>query len=116
MCVYIYISLTKRRNETFRFTRTWWEVDSMMLSEIRQSEKDKYHPTISLICGLEETNKQREKGKDKAELLGFAATELVRNSLWETLYPQNRNNTFIFYSHWKRWPTLSSIRNYSLNY
>ena len=42
---------------------TWMELEYIMLSEISQLEKDKYH-TISLICGVEKT-KQTNKGKKR---------------------------------------------------
>ena len=33
------------------FARAWMDLENTMLSEISQSEKDKYH-MISLICGI----------------------------------------------------------------
>lgn len=33
------------------FVTTWMDLESIMISEISQSEKDKYH-LISLICGI----------------------------------------------------------------
>ena len=30
---------------------TWMDLETIILSEVSQTEKDKYH-TISLICGL----------------------------------------------------------------
>ena len=41
---------------------TWVELGSTMLSEISQSEKDKYH-VISLIYGIQE---KKKRGRDKA--------------------------------------------------
>ena len=40
-----------KKNENLPFAITWMELDSIMLSEISQSKKDKYH-MISLICGI----------------------------------------------------------------
>ena len=37
-----------KKNETLPFATTWIELDSIMLSEISQSEKDKYHMTSLL--------------------------------------------------------------------
>ena len=37
-----------KKNETLPFATTWLELEGIMLSEINQSEKDKYHLT-SLI-------------------------------------------------------------------
>ena len=39
------------------FATTWVDLEGIMLSEISQTEKDKYH-MISLICGI---LKQNEK-------------------------------------------------------
>ena len=40
-----------KKNEILPFSMTWMELESIMLSEISQSEKDKYY-MISLICGI----------------------------------------------------------------
>ena len=39
------------RKKILPFVTTWMDLKSIMLSEISQSEKDKYH-MISLICGI----------------------------------------------------------------
>ena len=39
----------KKRGEISPFATAWMDVESIMLSEISKSEKDKYH-MISLIC------------------------------------------------------------------
>ena len=41
----------ERKKELLPFVTVWMELESIMLSEISQSEKDKYH-LISLICGI----------------------------------------------------------------
>ena len=41
--------LAMRKNEIMPFAATWMEPEDIMLSEISQSEKDKY--MFSLICG-----------------------------------------------------------------
>ena len=48
--VYIYngVSLGNQKNEILPFATMWMELGGIMLSEISQSEKDKYHMT-SLI-------------------------------------------------------------------
>ena len=46
-------------NEIWPSTMTWMELESIVLSEISQAEKDKYH-MISFICG-NKTNKQSIK-------------------------------------------------------
>ena len=42
--------LAMRKNEMWPFVETWIELESVMLSEIRQAEKDRYH-MFSLLCG-----------------------------------------------------------------
>ena len=41
----------ERKKELPPFMTAWMELESIMLSEMSQSEKDKYH-MISLICGI----------------------------------------------------------------
>ena len=41
--------LARRKNEIWPFAATWMELEDIMLSEISQSEKDRY-PMFSLIC------------------------------------------------------------------
>ena len=54
-----------KKNEILPFATTWMELEGIMLSEISQSEKDKYH-TTSLIRGLEETKPMNTReGKQK---------------------------------------------------
>ena len=43
-----YSAITK--NETMPFVSTWMDLEIIILSEINQTKKDKYH-IISLICG-----------------------------------------------------------------
>ena len=45
-----------RRKQILPFAATWMELEGIMLSEISQTEKDKYQ-MISLICGVEEQRK-----------------------------------------------------------
>ena len=42
--------LAMRKKEILPFATTWLELESIMLSEINQAEKDRYH-MFSLICG-----------------------------------------------------------------
>ena len=47
--VYIYTMTIK--NEIMSFAATWMELETLILSEVSQKEKDKYH-MISLISGI----------------------------------------------------------------
>ena len=40
-----------KKNNIIPFIATWEELETLILSEISQKEKDKYH-MISLICGM----------------------------------------------------------------
>ena len=58
-----------RKNETLPFAAMWMELEGIRLSEISQSEKDRYH-MFSLICVTEDQGKgekqlqtEREGGK-----------------------------------------------------
>ena len=42
---------TAKRNEIMSFAATWMGPEIIVLSEVSQTEKDKYH-VISLICGI----------------------------------------------------------------
>ena len=45
------ILLSHKKKETLPFVTAWMDLESIMLSEIRHSERDKYH-MISLIYGI----------------------------------------------------------------
>ena len=53
MCIYLYIGilLSYKKNEKMPFTAMQMDLELIILSEISQKEKAKYH-TISLICGI----------------------------------------------------------------
>ena len=40
-----------KKNKTMPFAATWMELETLILSEVSQKEKDKYH-MISLISGI----------------------------------------------------------------
>ena len=42
--------LAMRKNEIWSFAARWMELESVMLSEISHTEKDRYH-MFSLLCG-----------------------------------------------------------------
>ena len=41
----------KRKNKIMPFAAMWIDLESIILSEVSQTEEDKYH-MISLICGI----------------------------------------------------------------
>ena len=51
--VHIYngILLSHKKNDIMPFVATWMDLETVILSEVSQTEKDKYH-MISLICGI----------------------------------------------------------------
>ena len=40
-----------KKNEIMPFAATWMDIEIIILSEVSQTEKDKYH-MMSLICGI----------------------------------------------------------------
>ena len=42
---------TIKKNDIIAFAATWMEVETLILSEVSQKERDKYH-MISLITGI----------------------------------------------------------------
>ena len=50
--IYNGILLSHKKNEIMPFAATWMDLEIIILSEVSQKEKDKYH-MISLICGIE---------------------------------------------------------------
>ena len=45
------ILLSHKKNKIMPFVATWMELETLILSEVSQKEKDKYHMT-SLISGI----------------------------------------------------------------
>ena len=39
------------KNEIMPFAATWMQLETLILSEVNQKEKDKYH-VLSFICGI----------------------------------------------------------------
>ena len=50
---YIYMEYYSviKKNEIMSFAATWIDLEIIILSEVNQTEKDKYH-TISLVCEI----------------------------------------------------------------
>ena len=46
-----YNSVIKKKNKIMSFAATWMQLEILILSDISQKEKDKYHMT-SLICAI----------------------------------------------------------------
>ena len=76
--VYIYhrILLSHKKDEIMPFTTTWMDLEIIILSEVSQTEEDKYH-MISLICGI-------LKKKDTNELIYRTETDsqTSKTNLW----------------------------------
>ena len=49
--IYNEILLSHKKNKIMPFAATWMDLEILILSEVSQTEKDKYH-MISLICGI----------------------------------------------------------------
>ena len=51
--IYIHngIPLSQKKNKIMPFAATWMELETLILSELSQKEKDKYH-VISLRSGI----------------------------------------------------------------
>ena len=45
------ILLSHKKNKIMLFAATWMELEALILSEVNQKEKDKYH-VISLTSGI----------------------------------------------------------------
>ena len=69
-----YYSATKE-NEIMSFAATWMDLEIIILSKVRQKEKDKYH-MISLTCGIESMTqmnlftKQKQTHKCREQTFG----------------------------------------------
>ena len=54
ICIYTYIcvkwNISHKKNEIIPFAPTWMDLDVIILSEVSQTEKEKY--MISLTCGI----------------------------------------------------------------
>ena len=55
-----------KKNEILPFATAWMELEDIMLSEISQTEKDKYC-MISLICGILKIQQTSEYNKKEAD-------------------------------------------------
>ena len=62
-----YYSVLKK-NEILPIETTWMDLEGIMLSEISQTEKDKYH-MVSLTSGIKETKHMNTYNKTKTDSL-----------------------------------------------
>ena len=51
MCIYMEYYSAIKNNKIMPFAATWMQLEIIILSEVKQKEKDKYH-IISLIYGI----------------------------------------------------------------
>ena len=58
------ILLGHKKNEIMPFTATWIQLETLILSEVSQKEKGKYH-MISLICGIQNMAQMKLSAKQK---------------------------------------------------
>ena len=67
--VYIYngILFSHKKNEIVPFAATWLDLEIIILSEVSQTEKDKYH-MISLICGSKKNDTNELSYKTETDL------------------------------------------------
>ena len=49
--VYNGILVSHKKDKLMPFAASWMDLEALILSEVSQKEKDKYH-MISLICGI----------------------------------------------------------------
>ena len=49
--IYKGIVLSHKKDEIMPFAMTWMELETLILSEVSQKEKDKYH-MVSLLSGI----------------------------------------------------------------
>ena len=56
--------LALKKNEIVPFAAAWMQLEIIILSEVSQTEKDKYH-MISLICGIQNMAQMNLSAKQK---------------------------------------------------
>ena len=56
-----------KKNEILPFVTTWMDLEGIMLSEISQMQKDKFH-MVSFLCGMKQTNKEANRQTKKAKI------------------------------------------------
>ena len=69
----IYLSTVIKKKEFLPFATTWMDLQGIRLSEINQTEEDKYH-VISLIYGI----KRERRKKNELRRLSVCQRQKVR--------------------------------------
>ena len=64
-----------KENEIMQLAATWMDLEIVILSEVSQTEKDKYH-MISLICGIYKKGTNELMYKTETEL------QMQKSNLW----------------------------------
>ena len=79
--VYIYKGVLrgKRKNEIWPFVATWMELESVMLSEISHTEKDRYHMFHSYVDPEKLNRNPWGRGRKKKEVR-VGESQSVRDS------------------------------------
>ena len=88
-----YYSVIKK-NEVIPFATTWMYLESVILSEVNQTEKEKYHMTY-LICGIE---KEMIQMNFQNRLTDFWKELMVAREEWRRI--EERDTVFGIYIKW----------------
>ena len=65
-----YYSAIKKKKEILAFTATWIDLEIIILSEISQKEKDKYHMTSLIGKILKDNMSESELGLERKQTYG----------------------------------------------
>ena len=65
-----------KKNDIMPFVATWLDLDTVILSEVSQTEKKKYH-MLSVICGIEKEMIQMNLLKNRKRLTNLENEVMV---------------------------------------
>ena len=71
-----------RKKQILPFATTWMGLETIMLSEISQAEKDKCQ-MISLICGVQQRSKTEGTKWQQTQILQEGTSGYQRGRVWE---------------------------------